>query len=64
MLLRKPNFTFRAGLVCFALSNVFGFFAPRMHLASPDWIDGLHGLFLGVSIGLMLLSIRSKASLR
>ena len=64
MLMRKPSFTFRAGLVCFLLSNLVAFFAPRAHLASPDWIDGIHGLFLGLSIGLMLLSIRSKASMR
>ena len=64
MLLRRPSFTLRAGLACLVLSNLFGFFAPRTHLASPDWIDGIHGMLLGMSIGLLLLSLRGRASLR
>ena len=64
MLLRKPSFALRAGLACFLVSNLVAFFAPRTHLASQDWIDGIHGVFLGMSIALLLLSLRGRASLR
>jgi uncharacterized membrane protein YhhN len=64
MLLRKPTIAYRAGLVCFLLSNLVGYFAPRTHLASQAWIDGIHGALLGASIGLLLLGLRGKALLR
>lgn len=64
MLLRKPQLAYRLGLLCLVLSNLVGFFAPRTHLASQGWIDGIHGALLGATIGLLFLGIRGKASMR
>ena len=61
MLLRKkPTFVLRIGLVCFILSNVVGFFLPRTHLLAENRVDGARGFLLGVSIGLLLLSLAMR----
>ena len=54
---QKPTFVFRLGLLAFLASTLFGYFAPRTHLASENWIDGIHGFLLGIAIGLLLLSL-------
>jgi hypothetical protein len=54
---QKATFVFRLGLLSLLLSMLFGYFAPRMHFASQNWIDGIHGVLLGFAIGLMLLSM-------
>ena len=63
MLLKRrlsPTTTFRIGSACLALSLITGYFAPRVHLASENWIAAVQGLLLGVSIGLLLLALRRK----
>jgi hypothetical protein len=54
---QKPTFVFRLGLFALLASMLFGYFKPRMHFASENWMDGIHGVLLGVAIGLMLLSM-------
>jgi hypothetical protein len=48
----------RLGLLSFLLSTLIGYFGPRTGLVSENWIDGIHGFFLGAAIALMLLSLR------
>jgi len=60
MLLKKPFFTRLIGLACFVLANVVGYFLPRTHLVAENWVDGVRGLLLGLSIGLLLLSLRRR----
>ena len=57
---QKPTLVFRLGLLCFLASTLFGYFAPRTGLASESWIDGIHGLLLGIAIGLLLLGLSLK----
>ena len=57
---QKPMFVFRLGLLAFLASTLFGYFAPRTHLVSENWIDGIHGFLLGAAIALLLLSLRLK----
>jgi len=54
---QKSTFVFRLGLLAFLASTLFGYLAPRMHFASENWIDGIHGVLLGASIGLLVLSL-------
>ena len=60
MLLRKHQPSIRVGLVFLILANAVGFFGPRTHLLSERWVDGIRGLLLGLSIGLLLLSLRRR----
>ena len=57
---QKSTLVFRLGLLCFLASTLFGYFAPRTGLAPERWIDGIHGLLLGVAIGLLLLGLSLK----
>lgn len=54
---QKSTFVFRLGLLAFLASTLFGYFAPRMHLAPENWVDGIHGFLLGAAIGLLLLGL-------
>ena len=60
MLLKKPYVTRQIGLVCLVLSLVIGYFGPRTHLVAENWLDGIRGVFLGLAIGLLLLSLRRR----
>ena len=60
MLLKKPFLTRQIGLACFVLANVVGYILPRTHLVAENWVDGVRGLLLGLSIGLLLLSLRRR----
>ena len=61
MLMKKPFLTRQMGLVCLTLSLLIGYFGPRTHLVAENWLDGIRGVFLGLAIGLLLLSLRSRA---
>jgi hypothetical protein len=60
MLMKKPFLTRHLGLVCLVLSLVIGYFGPRTHLVAENWLDGIRGVFLGLAIGMLLLSLRSR----
>jgi hypothetical protein len=60
MLMKKPYLTRQVGLVCLVLSLVIGYFGPRTHLFAENWLDGIRGVFLGLAIGMLLLSLRRR----
>ena len=60
MLLRKHSPSIRIALVFLILSNVVAFLGPRTHLVAEAWVDGVHGLLLGLAIGLLLLGLRRR----
>lgn len=60
MLMKKPLLTRQIGLVCLVLSLVIGYFGPRTHLVAENWLDGIRGVFLGLAIGMLLLSLRRR----
>jgi hypothetical protein len=55
-----PSLLFRIGMGALALSQITGYFAPRMHFASEAWVDGTRGFLLGISLGLLLLGLMKK----
>jgi len=59
MFRNRFNSLFSTGLIFFVLANFWGWF---MHSSSSeDWIDGIHGLLIGIAIGCMLIGfIRSR----
>ena len=50
------------GLVCLILGNATHFLIRPTGSPARDWVDGVFGLLIGLSIGLLLLSLRRKES--
>ena len=50
------------GLVCLVLGNATHFLIRPESTPARDWVDGIFGLLIGLSIGLLLMSLRRKES--
>lgn len=61
--LKDPGAMMSIGLTCLAVANCLRFLHLTAYLG-PDLIDGVHGLLLGVSIGMILWSVRLAARQR
>ena len=61
---RDPKALMRIGMVCLLIALVWPRFLPVTGGLGGDAIDGLRGLFLGLSIGLNLWAVRLGARLR
>ena len=57
---KDPDVRIRLGLLCLALASLAKWFLPGGMLQSQDLSDGITGLLYGLSIGFMLIGIRSK----
>jgi len=55
-----PDVRIRLGLLFLALASLAKWFLPGAILQSEDLSDGITGLLYGLSIGFMLIGIRSK----
>jgi hypothetical protein len=59
--LKEPNTMMSIGLVCLILGNVSHYFLHPTGRFAQSLVDGTFGLFLGVSIGCLLLSVRQRS---
>ena len=50
------------GLICLILGNSTHFLIRPESTPGRDWVDGIFGLLIGLSIGLLLMSLRRKES--
>jgi len=55
--LKNPKLTLRIGMLSLVLGSLTQYLGPRTGLLSENWVDGLHGFFLGAAIALMLSSL-------
>lgn len=61
--LKDPCNTLRIGMFFLILANLSRYFLKPGGVLTEDWTDGLTGLFYGLSIALLLLSVvRRRAS--
>ena len=60
MLLKNRESMRQIGLVCFVLAQVTHFLIRPASTPARDLVDGIFGLLLGISIGLLLLSLRRR----
>jgi uncharacterized membrane protein YhhN len=56
-MIRRLNKLFVMGLWFFLAANLWHFAMRASTSLSENWVDGIHGLLLGVSIGCMLIGI-------
>ena len=57
---KHPTLVLRLGFLSLVLGSLTQYLGPRTGLLSENWVDGLHGFFLGAAIALMLLGLRMK----
>jgi len=57
MIQRRFNKLFFTGLWFFLAANVWHLLMRQSTILSDDWVDGIHGLFLGLAIGCLLFGI-------
>lgn len=60
--LKERKTLMQIGLVCLILGNATHFLVRPAGSIARDWVDGIFGLLIGLSIGLLLLSLRRKES--
>ena len=58
MLNRNPKLTLMLGLIALLIGNLLIFAKHWMH--GDAWPDAIVGLFFGMAIGLLLLSVRQR----
>jgi hypothetical protein len=64
-MIRRFNKLFFIGLYFLIAANTWHWLMRHSIVLSDGWIDGIHGLLIGVAIGCMLLSIaRSRSNCR
>ena len=57
MIRRRFHKLFFIGLWFLAAANLWHWLMRSSTLLSEDWVDGIHGLFIGISIGCLLFGI-------
>ena len=60
-MMRNPRTTFRLAMASLLVMLVWPRLVDPYVKMGSDWSDGLRGLFLGVAIGLLFISMRLKA---
>jgi uncharacterized membrane protein YhhN len=60
MFLKSRESVRQIGLACFVLAQVTHFLIRPVSTPARDLADGLFGVLLGISIGLLLLSLRRR----
>ena len=60
MLLKNHKSIRQIALICFVLAQVTHFLIRPASSQARDLADGIFGLLLGISIGLLLLSLRRR----
>ena len=53
----RLNSLFFTGLLFLVAANMWHWLLRSSSLLAENWIDGIHGLFIGVAIGALLLSL-------
>jgi len=59
--IRNPRTTFRLAMASLLIMLVWPKVADPYLGIDRDWSDGLRGLFLGLTLGLLFVSMRMKA---
>jgi|KBSSwiStaDraftv2_1062776.scaffolds.fasta_scaffold237351_2 uncharacterized membrane protein YhhN len=60
MFLKNRESMRQIGLACFVLAQATHFLIRPASTPARDLVDGIFGLLLGISIGLLLLSLRRR----
>jgi hypothetical protein len=60
MLLQNRESMRQIGLICFILGQATHFLIRPASTPARDLVDGIFGLLLGISIALLLLSLRRR----
>jgi hypothetical protein len=61
--LKESRLVFRLGMLSLVLAGLAKWLLPRTGWLPPDTLDGVVGLFYGVAIGALLLSLaRGRAA--
>jgi hypothetical protein len=58
---KNPRVATSIGMFLLALALIAQRFVPLTAVIEEDWADGVHGLLFGLSIGVMLWSVRLLA---
>ena len=53
----RLNSLFLTGLLFLLAANLWHWLMRSSSLLSEHWTDGIHGLFIGVALGALLLSV-------
>ena len=59
-LLNNPRTMMRVAMVFLVLFNIWPRFLHVTFGLGEDWIDGLRGMLLGITLGLLILIVRRK----
>lgn len=55
--LKEPRIVFQIGMLSLAIAGLAKWLLPRTGWLAPSTLDGVVGLFYGVAIGALLLSL-------
>lgn len=58
--IKKPDIQIKIGLVFLIFASLSNWYLRSRAVPPEDWMDGVTGLFYGISIGFMLLGIWRK----
>lgn len=59
--MKDPNLVMRLGLVFLIIALLANRFIHPAAIVNDGWTDGIKGLFYGLAIGLMLLSVYRRS---